>query len=169
MPDIKMNISAGTPKTTTYKVAGKTLAEAKDAMDRRDEWGLYDSTQGQKSGAQTDANGNVTSVTLTLAPVIEMPSWSGYTSATKEQKASWDAMYAKLLAHENKHHEIQKAAIEDLKKAIKSAKTLDANGLRDLIAKNQADTQKKQDAYDSSSGHGAKEGVTLDLSVDPSE
>ncbi len=163
MSDATLNITVNRPKTTTFKVAGKTLSEAKDNLDRRSEWGLYDATQNSKNSAQTDADGNVTSVTMTLNPVIEMPSWSGYSAATKPQQASWDAMYKALLAHENKHHAIQLECVEDLKKAIKAAKKLDAAALNELIAQCQQACQKKQDGYDSSSGHGAKEGVVLKL------
>jgi hypothetical protein len=44
--------------------------------------------------------------------VIELPAWSGYSSATKEQKISWDAMYKALQAHENRHHDIQLECVE---------------------------------------------------------
>lgn len=163
MADVKINITVNKPKVSTFKVAGKTLKEAKKSLDARDEWGSYDSTQNVKSGAQVDKDGKVTSVTMTLNPEIEMPSWSGYGAATKEQKASWDAMYKKLLAHENKHHDVQLAAVEDLKKAIKAAKDLDGPALKKLIEQSAKDGQKAQDAYDSRSGHGEKEGVFLDL------
>jgi predicted secreted Zn-dependent protease len=163
MADVKLNIKVNKPKVSTFKVAGKTLTDAKKSLDARDEWGLYDATQGFKSSGKTDADGNVVSVTIELNPRIEMPSWSGYSAATKEQKASWDTMYKALLAHENRHHDIQLKCIEDLKKSIKAAKTLDAAALNELVDKLQQDCQKKQDAYDSSSGHGAKEGVVLQL------
>ena len=50
--------------------------------------GLYDSTRNFKSSAQVDGQGNVASVTMEINPVIELPTWSGYTSATKAQKSS---------------------------------------------------------------------------------
>ncbi len=163
MADVKVDIKVNNPKVTKFKIAGKTLKEAKKNLDSRDEWGLYDATQNFKSSAQTDKDGNVTSVTMVLNPVIQLPEWSGYGSATKEQKASWDEMVEALEAHERKHHDIQVDCASDLSKAIKKAKTLDADGLNDIIDKQQTACQKKQDDYDSRSGHGAKEGVVLDL------
>lgn len=157
-----VSIKVNAPKTTRYSVRGDTLAEARKNLDKREEWGLYDATPNFKSGAKVDSQGQVMSVSLELNPVIELPTWSGYSSATKPQKASWDAMLKKLEAHEKKHHDIQVAGAAALKKAIESAKALDAKALDKLIEKAQTDTQKAQDAYDSSSGHGAKEGVTLD-------
>lgn len=163
MADIKLNIVVNKPRTTTFRVAGKTLAEVKRNLDARDEWGLYDATQNLKSSAQVDGDGNIVSVSMTLNPVIEMPAWAGYSAATKEQKASWDAMCKALLAHENQHHAIQLEGVEDLKKAIKSAAKLDAETLDGLIEKAREDCQKQQDAYDSRTGHGAKQGVVLKL------
>jgi hypothetical protein len=43
------------------------------------------------------------------------------------------------------------------------AKTLDAKALNKMISDQQKACQKKQDAYGTSSGHGAQEGVELDL------
>lgn len=163
MADVKVDIKVNDPKVTKFKVAGKTLAEAKKNLDARDEWGLYDATRNPKNSAKTDADGNVTSVTMALSPVIELPEWSGYNSATKEQKASWDTMVKALEAHERKHHDIQVDCASDLEKEIKKAKTLDADDLNKIISDQQKACQKKQDAYDSRSGHGAKEGVELDL------
>ncbi|WP_077038340.1 DUF922 domain-containing protein [Pelomonas sp. KK5] len=163
MADLKLDITINKPKVSKFTVGGKTLAEVLKNLDKRDEWGLYDATQNAQSGAKTDGDGNIVSVTMVLNPVIELPAWSGYSSATKPQKASWDAMFKALQAHENKHHDIQVACLEDLKKALKAAKSLDKDSLKDLIEKAQDAAQKRQDAYDKSSGHGAKEGVELDL------
>ncbi len=163
MADVKVDIKVNNPKVTKFKVAGKTLTEVKKNLDALEEWGLYDATQGQKNSAQTDKDGNVTSVSITVNPIIKLPDWAGYGAATKEQKASWDAMVKKLEAHERNHHDIQVDGASDLEKDIKKAKSLDAKALKKLVEDSQKDTQKKQDAYDSRSGHGAKEGVELDL------
>ena len=163
MADVKLSITVNKPTISTFSVAGKTLSDVKKNLDARDEWGLYDATQNFKSSAKLDPDGNVVGVTMVLSPKIQMPSWSGYRAATKTQKASWDTMYKALLAHENQHHAIQLDCVEDLKKAIKAAKNLDAAALNELIDKCQKACQKKQDAYDTSSGHGAKEGVVLKL------
>jgi predicted secreted Zn-dependent protease len=166
MAGVKVDIKVNNPQKTTFKVPGKTLKEALKSLNSRDEWGVYDATQNVKSSAQTDKGGNVTSVTMVLNPVIELPEWSGYRSATKEQKASWDKMIKALEAHERKHHDIQVDCASDLTKEIKKAKTLDADALNEIISDQQDACQKKQDDYDTRSGHGAKEGVELDLDAD---
>lgn len=160
---VRLNITVNKPKVSTFNIGGKTLADAKRALDARDEWGLYDAQRNFKSSAQVDSNGNVVSVTMVLNPVIELPAWSGYRSATKEQKASWDAMYEALEAHENHHHDIQLECVEELKKALTAAKTLDADTLNQIIENLRESCQEKQDAFDTRSGHGAKERVVLKL------
>lgn len=162
MADVKVDIKVNNPRVTKFKVAGKTLSDAMKVLDSRDEWGLYDATRNFKSSAQRDGNGTVTAVTMELNPVIELPEWSGYSSATKEQKASWDKMAKALEAHERTHHDIQVDCASDLSKEIKKVKTLDAKNLNKIIADQQKACQKKQDDYDTRSGHGAKEGVELD-------
>ncbi len=162
----KMNIKANKPKITSFAVAGKDLRAAKKALDKRRtpiEWGLYDSTRKQQGSAKVDENGKVTSVTVIVNPVIEMPKWRGYSAATKAQKASWDNMYKALLKHENGHHKVQLGCMEDLKKKIKNAKDLDGKKLKEMISGLQSECQKKQDAYDSGTGHGLRQGVVLDL------
>jgi predicted secreted Zn-dependent protease len=163
MADVKVEIKVNNPKVSKFNVRGKTLAEAKKDLDTRDEWGLYDATQNFKSSARTDRDGNVTSVTMVLNPVIQLPEWSGYRSATKDQKASWDDMVEALEAHERRHHAIQVDCADDLKKTIEKSKSLDENSLNKIISDQQDACQKKQDDYDTRSGHGAKEGVVLDL------
>ena len=164
--NVKLDFKISEPKVTKYKVTGTTLKEVLKQLNKRDEWGTYDSTQNQKSDAKADGDGNVLSVTLSFSPEIELPEWSGYGKATKEQKKSWDNMMAKLTKHEKNHQDIQKGALEDFKKKLKSAKTLDKDTLKDMIKDFKEDTQKQQDSYDTSSGHGAKEGVELDLDAD---
>jgi predicted secreted Zn-dependent protease len=78
-------------------------------------------------------------------------------------KASWDKMIKVLEGHERKHHDIQVDCASDLEKEIKKAKALDADDLNKMISDQQEACQKKQDPYDSRSGHGEKEGVVLDL------
>src|SRR5262245_57168979 len=104
MSDIKADIKVNNPRVTKFKVGGKTLKEVLKNLNSRDEWGTYDATKDQKNSAKTDGDGNVTSVTITINPIIELPEWSAYSSATKEQKASWDKMIKTLEAHERKHH-----------------------------------------------------------------
>lgn len=160
---VRLNITVKTPNVSTFRVDGRTLADVKQALDQRGEWGLYDATRNFKSSADVDGTGKVVSVTMELNPVISLPVWSGYSSATKAQKASWDAMYHALQAHENRHHQIQVDCVETLKQELAAAKTLDADTLNTLIEKLQTSAQEKQDAYDRSSGHGAAEGVVLKL------
>lgn len=163
MAEVQLNITLNRPRITKFFIPGKTLSEVKRNLDARDEWGLYDATQNFSSNARVDGNGNIVAVTMVLNPVIQLPSWTGYGLATRAQKASWDTMFTALQAHENRHHDIQSACVEDLRKALRAAKNLDADTLNKIIEQLQESSQKKQDEYDRTSEHGAKEGVTLKL------
>lgn len=163
MPNVKVDIEVSNPKVAHFRVRAKTLAEAQKQLDKRGthEWGLYDASKNLKSSAQTDQQGNVRSVTMVINPVIELPEWSGYGSATKAQKASWDAMVRALEAHERKHHAIQVDCAGDLKTALENAKSLDERGMNKIISDQQDTCQDAQDTYDARSGHGENEGVVL--------
>lgn len=158
---VKVSVTVQRPTVSTFTIDGRTLAEAKQALDRRAEWGLYAATQNFTSSARVDGTGKILSVTMELHPVIQLPAWSGYGSATRNQQASWDAMYRALQAHENNHHQIQLDCVETLKHELAAATRLDADTLNALIEKLQTSAQDKQDAYDRSSDHGATEGVVL--------
>lgn len=160
---VKVSITVHRPTVSTFRIGGRTLAEAKQALDGRAEWGLYDATQNFTSSARVDGTGKILSVTMELHPVIQLPAWSGYRSATKNQQASWDAMYRALQAHENHHHQIQLECVDTLKQELTAANPLDADRLNALIEKSRTSAQDKQDAYDRSNGHGATEGVALNI------
>ena len=163
MADVQVNITLNRPMVKKFPVAGRTLADVKRNLDAREEWGLYDATQNFSSNARVDAAGNVLGVTMVLNPVIQLPSWTGYGAATRQQKTSWDAMVKALQLHENRHHDIQLGCVEELRKTLKAAKQLDGATLNQIIADLQESSQKKQDEYDRTSEHGAKEGVVLKL------
>lgn len=163
MADIKVKITVSKPSIKKFKVGGKTLAEALKALNAREEWGSYDATKGQKSSAQKEKDGTISSVTLTVNPVIELPEWAGYAKATKEQKASWDSMVDALRAHEFRHHDIQVDSADDLEKKLKKLKSPTIEDVNGLLSDQQESCQKAQDAYDARSKHGEKEGVVLDV------
>ena len=162
MADIKVKITVSKPSIKKFKVGGKTLTEALKVLNSREEWGVYDATQNPKSSARQEKDGSISAVTMTLSPVIELPEWSGYSSATKEQKKAWDDMVDALKAHEFRHHDIQVASAADLEKKLKKLTAPTASDVNDLIKDQQESCQKAQDAYDARSKHGAKEGVVLD-------
>lgn len=75
-------------------------------------------------------------------------------------------MWAKLNTHENNHHTIFVTCVGELESLITSSDTHKDDV--DKLWKDETDGwQDKQDAYDTKSGHGVKEGVELDASFDP--
>lgn len=101
-----------------------------------------------------------------------LPTWQNKSKGTKGAQASWDKMIAKLENHEQKHLDI---ALEHLNKMIAELESgkIDATDAA-LQSKHQEWTgklKKAQDAFDTDSDHGAKEGhaygdVILDVPDD---
>lgn len=187
-PKIKVKTSLGKPSNkTSFKVKGATLDDVRDALNKHDHWGEYTcplSTGWKTTGKQK----YTTEISLTTKPEIAMPVWSTYSKASKDDKAAWDAMYAKLLKHEKNHHALalevialyikevddQNSAIDvvnkkieketDPKKQEKLRDDFDAmteSVLKARLKKLGEDLQKVQDDYDAKSDHGKKEGVKL--------
>lgn len=163
--DAKVNIAK--PAIKKRKVGGKTLKDVLKLLNKQSEWGLYDAVSNQKNSAKVDKNKKIKSVSINLKPVIEMPVWSNYGSASKEEKASWDKMYKALLQHEQNHHKIQMKCGSELEKQLKKEEDLDAKALNKILGEAQKTCQGKQDAYDSKSKHGKNEGVILDVGAGP--
>ena len=163
--DAKVNIAK--PSIKKRKYGGKTLKDVLKLLEKQSEWGLYDAVSNQKNSAKVDKDKKIKSVSINLKPVIEMPVWSNYGKAPKDQKASWDKMYKALLAHEQKHHKIQLKCGSDLEKMLKKEEDLDAKALNEKLEEARTACQDKQDAYDAKSKHGANEGVVLDVSMVP--
>jgi predicted secreted Zn-dependent protease len=186
-PTIKIKSKIGKPGTKTgLKVKGKTLDELRDNLNKHDHWGEYSCSA--STSYRTDRDKNVTEVGITSTSLIKMPVWSDYSKADKSDKAAWDAMYAKLLKHENNHHAL---ALEVIAKFFQEI--TDKNGEIDAINKKMEkekdeakrdklkkgfaamtesvikarltqlgkDLQSVQDTYDASSDHGKKEGVKI--------
>ncbi|KAE9625468.1 DUF922 domain-containing protein [Parasedimentitalea maritima] len=152
------------PKSSTYSIGGKTIEAVFKALQKRAFWGRYRSNASYKASFQLD--GHVDVFTLTSKPSIIMPKWKDYGKANSGQKDSWDAMWGKLNTHENNHHDIFKKCVAELEAAVTSRDIVKAD-IDKFWTDETKDWQDKQDAYDTKSGHGVKEGVVLDASDDP--
>lgn len=157
---VSVTIKWGNKDNDTFSVSAKTLADALKALEARDEWGRFSGTIGYE---YTDANGIVTDVTLKPSYAIEMPKWSGYSSAPKECKDEWDRMWAALEKHEDGHREVHQKALDDFEAALGKKKDYKVAQLKtdhQKMIKTMNDNQKK---FDSTTGNGSKTGVTLDV------
>ncbi|WP_164860808.1 DUF922 domain-containing protein [Parasedimentitalea marina] len=152
------------PKSSTYTVAGKTIAAVFKVLDKRSFWGRYRSHPKYKASFQLD--GHVKTFTLTSKPTIIMPKWKDYSKGNKGQKASWDSMWKSLDVHEKHHHTIFSDCVTQLGKTVISTEILEED-LEEFWKDETSSWQDKQDAFDDKTDHGANKGVVLDASSDP--
>lgn len=146
-------------------VRGATLEEAGKALDKLREWG----DGGGQLRPEAIPRGNTTDLTLVLHAnlVHRLPQWANYEKASKEAKAEWDRMIAKLKIHEDRHLAI---AIEEANRLATDLIGHDIGDIGDMVTEANRRMAQRQEDMDDASEHGAKEGVPygdvfLDISI----
>lgn len=80
----------------------------------------------QWNATAPDKNGNsqvkatLSDITITATTVTTLPEWSGYDSASEEDKATWDNFLTGLKDHEEGHVEINMKEAEQMKADIEA-------------------------------------------------
>ncbi|HEU0221346.1 MAG TPA: DUF922 domain-containing protein [Paracoccaceae bacterium] len=157
---MKVTLSIPRPSNKSYTVSGKSIREVFDALQKHGWWGRYRSNEGMSYSGKSST---VDTIKVSASPVIFMPSWTGYSKASKAEQQSWDKMYKALKKHEENHHEIFLSSADDWKKEMEKNGNLSEKDTKAAWSDFTKATQKKQDAYDTKTDHGQKEGVILDL------
>jgi predicted secreted Zn-dependent protease len=155
---MKVSVTIPKPSVKSFKIKGETISDARDALNRRHEWGFYSSNQ------SVDWSGKgvpVDTVKVSAKPVIELPSWSGYPKADKDAQKEWDRMFKALTRHENAHHDVFTGVCDAWKKALEKGGDLAPKDMQDSFDEFMKDVQKAQDKFDASTGNGARDGVEL--------
>lgn len=152
-------------RTPEIVVRGATLEEAGNALNRLREWG----DGGGRLVTEKIDEGNSTDLTVVMHAnlVHRLPKWANYDKASKEAKAEWDRMSAKLKVHEDRHLEI---AIEEANKLAADLIKRDIGDIADMVTEANRRMAQRQKDMDDASEHGAKEGVPygdviLDISI----
>jgi predicted secreted Zn-dependent protease len=99
--------------------------------------------------------------------VHRLPKWANYDKASKEAKAEWDRMVAKLKIHEDRHLAI---AIEEANQLAADLIGHDIGDISDMVTEANRRMAQRQQDMDDASEHGAKEGVpygdvVLDITI----
>jgi|SRR5579872_2624639 len=151
----------GTPEII---VRGATLADVVQELNAQDEWGQA----GGGIRSEEIPVGTSTNLTIQLHAglIYRLPTWTGYSNASAAAKAAWDAMFAKLKAHEDRHLEI---AIEEANRVAKELIGKDITEIaRRVTAANRRMFQ-RQKKLDDDTNHGARAGVPFgDVLLDTS-
>lgn len=155
---MKVTLKIPKPKDNTWTVKGTTILELFKNLNKHKWWGRYRSNPDH---SLKEKDGKVSEFTLKAKPEIIMPKWSTYSKASKDEKTSWDDMCKALKKHETNHHALFEKEAAAWVDAMDKKGDLDKKAAKKEWDKFLKDTQTKQDAYDTKSGHGKKEGVIL--------
>lgn len=156
----KVTIKWGNKDEDTFKLNAKTLKEAYEALEQRDEWGKF---VGDIGYGYNTANGIVTDVTLKPSYTLSMPDWSGYQGSPKTCQQEWDKMYTKLAEHEDGHRQVHQDILDKMEKFVEKAKNLTEKQLVDQLKKLLKDMKDDQKKFDTATGNGSKKGVVLNI------
>lgn len=141
---MKVTLKISKPDNKTKKVKGGDLDTVFENLNGfpKGQWATY------VGNHQIKVNEKKGEVNLTAKPVITMPSWSGYTKASKAEKTSWDDMWQELKAHEDGHHDILVKHLGDFAASLKDTEELDRKAVDKAYTafeKSMFDAQKKYD------------------------
>ena len=98
----------------------------------------------------------VTAARVTVDQVMELPSWSDKSSATKNQQAEWDRFFAAITTHENGHVAIDKTSFAGTHSKMVGQTPADATKKADAV---EAQAKTDNDTYDTGNDHGLKQGT----------
>jgi hypothetical protein len=145
----------------SYTITAKTLKEAVDQIQLRDEAG--ETTWHPTYSVTTDDSGQVTGATVEVQITVTMPNWPGAAKLKPADKAKWDKFVQALEAHEQGHVDLVKDKLKDLGSKLlgKSKDDADATFQSALT-----DLQTASDDYDTKTDHGRNTGCTIDVDDD---
>lgn len=158
---MKITLKIPKPKESSFTVKGASIPDVFHALEKHGFWGRYRSNE--TIAYETDRKDRALYVggTVSGAPVVILPKWANYGKASKDEKSSWDTMMKALTRHEYNHHAKFEDAAKDWKKAMEKGGDLSKKEMTAAWDKFVKDLQKTQDAYDSKTRNGQKEGVEL--------
>jgi predicted secreted Zn-dependent protease len=156
-----MATNIGAIEWSTYSVSGQTLADVAAAIGHLPEAGQ--TTWPATFDYAADANGTITSATVTVRRLIHCPQWDGYSSASTAAQSERDRFSAALHAHETGHSDLVEQYLKYLDQHLvgqpaTQAQTIFDNALHAL--------QAASDAYDVQTNHGQNTGTVIDTSID---
>ncbi|NUN06970.1 MAG: DUF4157 domain-containing protein [Bdellovibrio sp.] len=143
-------------KHQTYAIAGKNLREvAENIMARgeagRDDWHV-------NWFGDTDADGKIIRVTVTVENTITMPVWPAYKKQPRAAKNEWDRFYKALEKHEYGHVDIVQKETRDFAQQLLGLTEEEANQAMDRKIE---ELRTANDQYDLDTQHGQTQGTII--------
>jgi hypothetical protein len=157
---LRIDLNIGRPSIGEYRLSGRNLEGALVHLDMRHRcWGEYRDNSSYESPG--DANGRLTSVTVTANPTIELPSWSGYGQAATAEQQEWDRMLAALTQHEQEHHNVYLRVARNFRTMLRRMRGLDQDRMQTEFQDFLGRVRDEQRAYDGRTRNGQNQGVQL--------
>lgn len=154
----------GPPSNTTYSVSG-TLRDVANAVAARPEAGSEVATPSRDLETWAPEGGEETIIAarVTVKQVVELPTWTDKSSATKNQQAEWDRFHAAITTHEAGHVATDRTSFAGTHSKMVGKTPTDGDAALDA-----ADTQAKTDnaTYDTSTKSGLSQGTGINPNID---
>jgi hypothetical protein len=154
----------GPPTNASYSVSG-TLREVANAVAARPEAGSVTATPSSDTETWTPPEGTeqVRAARVTVEQVLELPSWTDRTKATKNQQAEWDRFHRAISTHEAGHVSTDTTSFAGAHAAMVGKTPTLADAALDAVT---AKAKTDNDAYDTANDHGRKQGTGINPNID---
>ena len=157
MVDVTLDIR--TVRRGTYVLRSRVFEGLRIAMNRREEWGLFDPHIDFTFASDGDT---VSAFTLSAAPEILLPEWQHRPDADEAHAQAWDAMLAALTRHEETHLDNFNRWANTLRRTMRRQRPFPAAEFQARYEGFNDDLDTAQERYDRTTNHGEREGVRLD-------
>lgn len=154
----------GPPTSSSYSVSG-TLREVANAVAARPEAGSVTATPSSATETWTPAGGEeqVSAARVTVQQVLELPTWTDRTKATKKQQAEWDRFHTAITTHETGHVSTDTRSFAGAHAAMVGKTPTLADAALDTVT---ATATTDNDTYDTTTDRGRKQGTGINPNID---
>ncbi|KAA0253902.1 DUF922 domain-containing protein [Acidobacteria bacterium ACD] len=136
-----------------YVFGQATLSEVATALNQLGEAGHADWTYDMKW--DTAPTGGVSRVDLTVVLSMKLPTWTHWAGRPKAERDEWERFSKALRFHEDGHHALARRESRVMYDRLVLARTV--RNLRTVYAAEKARIARENKAFDSRTGHGAKQ------------
>jgi len=159
---MKVNIRwGGRNAQLKYTVRGDTLEKVQSVLLAREEVGQFVWTLPYK--LKFDAQQTITSLALSPASSIRMPTWPQYRLQPQVCQDQWDSMWKALQSHEKGHADLFESALATLVARLENMQTMQVGECETYITDRMKELDKQQRQYDVQTDHGRSRGVELTI------
>lgn len=155
----------GPPRTSTYSIQGKSLAEVATDYASRDEAGSVE-WEPHYDYQISPTTGKIISATVTVPLNVTLPVWNAPAGTGPKTKAEWTRAREALKAHEDGHIKLVRKHFGGFANKVIGKTPEEAQTLLDETS---ANLQQESDDHDVKTDHGRNTGTVIDTSIEEKE